>query len=144
MKIKKKQREQLEFNTTALPDIIFMLLFFFMVTTVMQKPSDKKVILPKAFTEKATERTNPKELSINLIALEDGEQKLFVNQFEGGFERADVLLAKAVSQMKEDQFLPEKAVLRIDANIKMSTVNELKTSIQKHNIQKVEYIHRKE
>ncbi|MCE2780170.1 MAG: biopolymer transporter ExbD, partial [Algoriphagus sp.] len=36
-KFKKERKGQEQINTSALPDIIFMLLFFFMVTTVLRE-----------------------------------------------------------------------------------------------------------
>lgn len=47
--IKRKKKAKPEINTSALPDIIFMLLFFFMVVTVMRKRPVKVALdLPSA------------------------------------------------------------------------------------------------
>jgi len=49
MRKNSKERKLPEINTSALPDIIFMLLFFFMVVTVLRKRDVKvKVDLPEA------------------------------------------------------------------------------------------------
>jgi biopolymer transport protein ExbD len=49
MKLVKKKKAPPGINTSALPDIVFMLLFFFMVTTVMRETDLKvKLVVPQA------------------------------------------------------------------------------------------------
>ena len=43
MKRNKRNRD-VKFNTTALPDIVFMLLFFFMVVTVMKEDTSTSAV----------------------------------------------------------------------------------------------------
>lgn len=142
---KDKSRSLPEINTTALPDIIFMLLFFFMVTTVMQ-PSKKgaPLVLPNTITDESTERTKPNELTIFLYNNDEHGQMLSIDGNHAVINNATSALNNAVVTMKENQNFPQKAILRIDQFTTMSAVNKIKELLQMQEILKIEYVHRKE
>jgi len=114
------------------------------VTTVMQ-PSQKgqPLVLPNTITDDSTERTKPNELVVFLFNSDDNVQLLSIDQKNHTLDHAELALNDAVSAMKANQNFPQKAILRIDKNTKMSAVNHIKELLQKKEILKIEYVHRK-
>jgi len=138
----KKKKEMPAINTTALPDIIFMLLFFFMVSTVMRQPdSTDQIVLPNTITSESTERTDPNELVISLFTDEAQLDIIKIQNQTSSIKNVQIILDKVIAKMKKKQLNPEKAILKIDQYVSMSSVNKLKTALQKSNILKVEYVH---
>lgn len=138
----KKKRTLPAINTAALPDIIFMLLFFFMVTTVMKMPEEAEdLVLPNTITSESTERTDPKEFVISLFLDRENKDVVKIQNQVTSLINLEVIINKEANKMKAEQNFPEKAILKIDHQIKMSTVNKLKTALQKAEIYKVEYLH---
>ncbi len=138
----KKKKEMPSINTTALPDIIFMLLFFFMVTTVMRQPdSTEQLVLPITITSESTERSDTKELVVSLYKNSDQQDVVQIQNKITSVDQVQNSLNLAITKMKQNQIFPKKAILKIDQHIKMSTVNKLKTALQKAEILKVEYVH---
>lgn len=140
MRIPRKPKKKVKINTTALPDIIFMLLFFFMVTTVIQNKKVKKLDLPEAINISQKKKAEPNELDIYLRVDETGDQ-FIVNELSGKFESFKGMISSQVNQMKEQGIFINKAILYIDANTSMSQVNKIKTELQGLNILNISYIH---
>lgn len=129
-------------NTTALPDIIFMLLFFFMVSTVMRQPdSTDQLVLPNTITSESTERTNPNELVISLFSDASNTDIVKIQNQITPIENIQKILDKVIIKMKKKHLSPEKAILKIDQHVNMSTVNKLKTALQKAEVLQIEYVH---
>ena len=141
-KEKKNTRSLPIINTTALPDIIFMLLFFFMVTTVMQPASTiDDLVLPNVLTQESCSKTKTDELVIFLFP-KDAEHLMLAidNQFHL-MSQAQNAIASKITDLKNRQLFPSKAILRIDRYTKMSAVNQIKEILQKQEILNVEYVH---
>ena len=139
---RRKKDKEIEFNTTALPDIIFMLLFFFMVVTVMKDDSDAlEIKIPKieyaedlkkhkAFLELALMKSNSGD---NLYILEN-KKYIHVEDFTSAI----------TNYVHSHEFKNElKAKVVCDRNIKMKEINEIKRCLQKNLIYKVDYITKK-
>jgi biopolymer transport protein ExbD len=140
MKMQRKKERSIKINTTALPDIIFMLLFFFMVTTVMQTKTIKELSLPQSYGSTQQGEPNPEELNIYLYA-EDGAQLITVNDQKQSVEQSKLLITGIANQKSNEGIHIQKANLYIDANIVMSSVNQIKETLQELDIYKVKLIH---
>ena len=133
-------------STASLPDIVFMLLFFFMVTTVM-RTSDLKVEnkVPKATELKKLE----KKSLVSYIYV--GEPKKPFRRLMGTEPR--IQLNDAFAKVRDiDQFIiaereerDEKEVpfmttsLKVDSDVKMGIVTEIKQALRNANALKINY-----
>lgn len=136
---KRKKKENPEFNTTALPDIIFMLLFFFMVVTVMKKQDDKTIVdIPTvSFADQLKKHDN--YLYISAIVDIEGQ----INYFNGkkkfsDFNKFEKSLINHSQSIGKSEVL--KAKIKIDKSITMKTVNKIKRALQNKEIYYVEYM----
>lgn len=136
--LKKKKREIPQINTTALPDIIFMLLFFFMVVTVIKDDSENSDIEIPNVSYAHVKAQSEVSLKID-VGLRDGLIYYNLN---------DVLI-KNLKELNEsikekyDVNSPHfhlKALLKVDKEILMHEVNTLKTELRELNILNVQYI----
>jgi|GEM_PF-1269629 len=137
--LKRKEKKLPEFNTTALPDIIFMLLFFFMVVTVMKKDDDKaKVNIPKvSYAQQLKKHDN--YLFISATINEAGQVQYFNGKnIYNSFEKFRTSLNN--QSQKENSIGVLKAKIKIDRSITMKTVNRIKRALQDKEIYNVEYI----
>ncbi len=139
MNIPRKPKKPIKINTTALPDIIFMLLFFFMVTTTMQNQNMSDLELPAAFNVQAKSKAGPNDLEIFISS--SVQNNLKVNTHIGKVEDSKQLIALELNQMKKNSIFVHRAFMYIDENIKMSSVNKIKEELQSLNILKISYIH---
>ena len=133
-------------STASLPDIVFMLLFFFMTATTM-KDSDLKIEnkLPKA---NQTSKLYKKSYIMYVYA---GKPSDRYTQTLGKSDRiqlgdkissvADIrnfVIAERASRNSEDEkYLT--ASLKIDKNVKMGLVQDIKTELRKMEQLKVNY-----
>lgn len=135
---KRKAKKKIEFNTTALPDIIFMLLFFFMVVTVLKEDSANwKMQLPE--TEYASYlKKHDGYLNVGLSL--EGSNALFLFENNSYTEIKD-LEARMQKKLNAGMIASEtKIKLKIDKGVEMQFVNQLKTMMQKLQLYQVEYI----
>jgi len=135
---KKRGKSSPAISTASLPDIIFMLLFFFMVVTVM-RDADRKVSVT---TPKATELTKLEKKSlVNYIYIGKPIEKLQAlagtkPRIQLGDKFADVsdialFLEKHRVKVPESQRGGIKTSLRIDKDVTMGIVTDVKTSLRK-------------
>ncbi len=146
-KFKKKNAEGTPaISTASLPDIVFMLLFFFMTATTM-KDTDLKIdnILPKA---NQTAKLHKKEYVMYIYAGKPSER---YRSSLGGSDRiqladkmsypADIknfIITERASRNSEDEkYLT--ASLKIDKNVKMGLVSDIKLELRKIDQLKVNY-----
>jgi len=141
MKMPRKEKRKIKINTTALPDIIFMLLFFFMVTTVIQNKTIQELELPEAYNVNAKSKADSGDLEIYLANIE-GDNFLSVNTSKASFRKCKELIHTEVAATKNKGIHIKQAILYIDGNMPMSQVNQVKSELQELNILKVNYIHR--
>ena len=140
MKIHRKPKPKIKFNTTALPDIIFMLLFFFMMSTVIQDDELKELTLPEFENWNAMSKKDDNSLYVYLGQNTEG-QNFRVNDKSARFEHHTQLLVNELNNKKQNGFFINQAFLYINANTPMQQVNLLKEQLQKLEIYKVHYIH---
>lgn len=144
---KKRGKASPEVSTASLPDIIFMLLFFFMVTTVL-RDAEKQVVVnvPKAsnltkleqkslvhhiYVGKPTDRyqslygTKPRMQLGDKIANGMGEIPLFIEKHK--------------VKLSESQHTRITSSLRVDGEVTMGIVQDVKTALRKANQLRVNY-----
>jgi biopolymer transport protein ExbD len=153
---KKKAGGSQHLNTASLPDIVFMLLFFFMVTTVMRETQIQvQVKLPKAKEVKKIEKKSivsfvyigkPIKAIQNLYGSEPMIQLNDKLVNEEGIPSEDVKDFVLAEREKLDEADKNKMTvsLRIDKDIKMGKVNDLKMALRMANALKINYSAKKE
>ena len=139
MKFKsKKQRKKPEFNTTALPDIIFLLLFFFMVATVLKTQQVKTSFkLPEA--TQLTEMKKQVQILNIYLGIDEQENKTQIQADEHlvPMEKLSQLIASIKAKTTDKELV---VALKADKRIKMYEVNEVKTMLRKQNLRKITYV----
>ena len=135
-----------EVSTASLPDIIFMLLFFFMVVTVL-RDSELKVAVN---TPSASELTKLEKKSlVNYIYIGNPVKKFQATygtkprmQLGDKFatvEEIPLFLEKHKSTLPEKQRASITSSLRIDGDVTMGIVTDVKTALRKANQLKINY-----
>lgn len=143
---KKRGKALPAISTASLPDIIFMLLFFFMVVTVL-RDSELKV---KISTPKATELEKLEEKSlVNYIYIGkpvDKYQSVYGTKprIQLGDKFANVqdiplFLEQHKVKVPEAQHGRITSSLRVDGEVTMGIVEDVKTELRKSNQLKVNY-----
>ena len=143
---KKKSGGTPGISTASLPDIVFMLLFFFMTATTM-KDSDLKIEnkLPKA---NQTAKLHKKQYVMYIYAGKPSER--YRNTL-GGSDRVQmadkiapvsevrnfVINERASRNSEDEKYLT--ASLKIDKNVKMGLVQDIKQELRKVDQLKVNY-----
>lgn len=143
---KKRGKASPEVSTASLPDIIFMLLFFFMVVTVL-RDAELKV---KVSTPYASELTKLEEKSlVNYLYIGRPTQK-FVSLYgtkprmqlgDKFAEVADIplFLEKHKIKVPENRHGQITSSLRVDGEVTMGIVQDVKTQLRKSGQLKVNY-----
>ncbi len=146
----KKKKSNPAISTASLPDIIFMLLFFFMVTTVMREVELKiKVQVPEATELQKLEKkslvsyiyigkplkayrsffgTEPRIQLNDAFAQVSDIQQYIINQREAHDEKEVPLLTTS---------------LKVDEDVTMGIVTDVKQELRKINALKINYSARK-
>ncbi len=146
-KFKKKKSGALpEISTASLPDIVFMLLFFFMTATTM-KDSDLKIEnkLPKA---NQTAKLHKKQYVMYIYAGKPSERYRNTLGASDRVQMADkiapvsevrnfVINERASRNSEDEKYLT--ASLKIDKNVKMGLVQDIKQELRKVDQLKVNY-----
>ena len=147
MPINKKKKDLPAINTSALADIVFMLLCFFVTVTKMRDVDVKvKTVLPTATElQKLEEKTLLNYIYIGTPA--EAYQAQFGTapriQLEDQFAKPSeipVWVAKRRAKMPPNQQNRMIASLRIDGEVRMGIVTEVKTELRKQNMRKVSYL----
>lgn len=144
---KKRGDTKPEISTASLPDIIFMLLFFFMVVTVMRDSELKlKVSVPQA-----TQLSKLEEKSlVNYIYIGkpvDKYQAIYgtkpriqlADQVVDGVEDIPLFLEKHRIKVPESRHALITTSLRIDGDVTMGIVQDVKTMLRKQNQLRLNY-----
>ena len=148
---KKRGKTSPEVSTASLPDIIFMLLFFFMVVTVL-RDAELKV---KVATPYATELTKLEEKSlVNYLYIgrpTDKFKELYGTkprlQLGDKFATiADIplFLEKHKIKVPESRHGQITSSLRVDGEVTMGIVQDVKTQLRKSGQLKVNYSAKKD
>ncbi len=143
---KKRGKASPAISTASLPDIIFMLLFFFMVVTVMRS-SDRlvDVIVPVA-----TELTKLEKKSlVNQIYIGKPKEqfrdiygtspRIQLNDKISDEDDIPIFLEKHKIKVPENQRAKITSSLRVDGEVTMGIVQDVKTALRKANQLKINY-----
>ena len=145
-KFKKKGKSMPAISTASLPDIIFMLLFFFMVVTVMRE-SELKV---QVSVPQATELTKLEQKSlVNYIYIgrpTPKNQRIYGTspRLQLGDKISDVkdiplFLEQFKTQVPEKQRPRITSSIRVDGDVTMGIVQDVKTELRKQGQLRVNY-----
>ena len=143
---KKRGKASPEVSTASLPDNIFMLLFFFMVVTVL-RDAELKVTIN---TPEATELTKlvKKSLVNHLLigkpirkyqATYGTKPRLQLGDKFANLDEIPLFLEKHKSTLPENQRQGITSSLKIDGDVTMGIVADVKTALRKANQLKVNY-----
>jgi biopolymer transport protein ExbD len=143
---KKKSGGTPAISTASLPDIVFMLLFFFMTATTM-KDSDLKIenTLPKA---NQTAKLHKKQYVMYIYAGKPSERYRASLGASDRIQLSDkistvndirnfVISERASRNSEDERYLT--ASLKIDKNVKMGLVQDIKQELRKVDQLKVNY-----
>jgi biopolymer transport protein ExbD len=141
---KSKNKSLTAISTASLPDIIFMLLFFFMVVTTLRTNDTKmKIIVPRA--SELTKLDN--KTLVNYIYIGKPESALdsstFIIQLGNKIGTVDDINAFIQDHKnKLDKSLHDKVTtsLKIDKDVPMKTIDEVKLALRKANQLRINYI----
>lgn len=135
---KKRGKSSPAISTASLPDIVFMLLFFFMVVTVL-RDSEKKVDVT---TPKATELTKLEKKSlVNYIyigrptekwqELAGTKPRMQLGDKFATISEIPLFLENHRVKISENQRGLIKTSLRVDKDVTMGIVGDVKTALRK-------------
>ena len=143
---KKRGKSSPEISTASLPDIIFMLLFFFMVVTVLREGERKvRVSLPEA-----SELTKLEQKSlVNHIwigrpiekfqALYGTKPRIQLGDKFASEHDIPLFLEQHKIKVPESQRPRITTSLKVDGNVTMGIVSDVKTALRKANQLKLNY-----
>lgn len=142
----KKGKENPEVSTASLPDIIFMLLFFFMVVTVL-RDAELKVTVS---TPLATEMTKLEKKSLVNYIYVGKPTKQYQSTYGTSprmqlgdkfatVEDIPLFLERHRITVPEQQQAGITSSLRVDGEVTMGIVQDIKTQLRKSNQLKVNY-----
>lgn len=143
---KKRGKSTPAISTASLPDIIFMLLFFFMVVTVLRDSS----LMVKVNTPQASELTKLEEKSlVNYLYIgrptEQYKEQYGTSprlQLGDKFATVDdipLFLEKHKIKVAENKRARITSSLKVDGDVTMGIVQDIKTQLRKSNQLKVNY-----
>jgi biopolymer transport protein ExbD len=147
MPLKKKKKDPPAITTASLPDIVFMLLCFFMVVTKMRDAEIKvRTVVP---TASELQKLEDKSL-VNHIYIGEPAQQFVAQlgtapriQLDDQFATPqDIARWVASRRAKTNPGLHSKmiAALKVDGDVKMGIITDVKTELRKQNLRKVSYI----
>ena len=139
-------KEPPKVSTASLPDIVFMLLFFFMVTTVL-RDAEKKVAVK---LPNATELTKLEQKSLVHYLYVGRPTKKFQSLYGtrptlqlgdkiSSIEDIPIFIEKHKIKVNESQHGRITSSLRVDGDVTMGIVQDIKTKLRKSNQLRVNY-----
>ncbi|MBE9492406.1 MAG: biopolymer transporter ExbD [Bacteroidetes bacterium] len=144
---KKKAQGQPRINTSALPDIIFMLLFFFMVTTVMREVTLRVMIIPPDAT--AVKKLEKKSMvsyiyvGIPLKTQLGTESRIQLNDAFANVDDIQEFIAREREARDEVDRKYLTTSIKADKNTRMGVITDIKQELRKIGAFKINYSSRK-
>lgn len=133
-------------STASLPDIVFMLLFFFMVSTTMRTNEPMvNVQLPKATEVKKLEKRNlvdyvyvgpPKRKYQGDLGTEPRVQ---LSDQIADINEIQQFIASSRATRTEDEVSYMTTVLKVDQDVRMGIITDVKQELRKANALKINY-----
>ena len=143
---KKKEKSIPGINTSALPDIVFMLLFFFMVATVMREVELKvQVSKPKATEIQKLER---KSLVTYIYAGEPNSRyqekfgsspRIQLNDAFASLDDIQPFVLQEREQKSEEDAKKMTVSIKADGKVKMGLIADIKLELRKAQALKINY-----
>ena len=139
----KVRRKVPSINTAALPDLIFTLLFFFLLATHTRNVSP----LTQVHLPNATELQKLKEKSLLIYILvgrqsNDNQEDLFEIQLNSeiiALEDMSFKLEEIKEDMKYEDMINSVVILKIDKDVPMGLVNDIRKYLREAQLQTVYY-----
>lgn len=147
-RFKRKKKSGVQtINTSSLPDIIFMLLFFFMVTTVMREVTlIVKVVPPEATQVQKLERKS----LVSYIYIGEPKKTSFGTkpriQLNDQFAKVSDIPAFVTAERQARDEADRRYIttsLKVDRDIQMGIVTDVKQELRKSGAFKINYSTRK-
>jgi biopolymer transport protein ExbD len=143
---KKRGKSTPAISTASLPDIIFILLFFFMVVTVMRDAELKVSVVTPGATE-LTKLENKSLVNFLYIgrplerfkAIYGTKPRLQLGDKISDIRDIPIFLEKHRIKVSENMRPGITSSLRVDGNVTMGIVQDVKTELRKSNQLKVNY-----
>ena len=144
MPFKRKKKDSPEVSTASLPDIIFMLLFFFMTVTVLRTAAAQVTIeLPEtASAIKVNHEASEYNIYIG-AELDREDPKVQINEYLVSMKQFAQILESISKPLMDFEKMKVQIYLRVDRNVKMDIVYDVKLLLRKHGLRKINYIVKK-
>lgn len=147
MPFKKKKKEAPAITTASLPDIVFMLLCFFMVVTKMRDSEVKvRTLVPQATElQKLEKKSLVSHIYIGQPSMQYQAQYGSAPRIQLNDQFADATRIPEFIQGEKDKVEPRQhsqmtAALKVDKDVKMGIVTEVKMALRKIDFRKVSYL----
>lgn len=150
-RFKKNGKKELpEINNSSMSDIIFMFLFFFMVITTMRESDAQVQFTPPSATEyQKMEKKSTANIYMGIPKVQgaptlDNSVSIQLNDKFARTQPKDLKDDIEVFVLAEKEKDPEKAntityCLKIDSEVRMTSVNALKMALRQNNALKISY-----
>lgn len=143
---KKRGKSIPAISTASLPDIIFILLFFFMVVTVM-RTAELKISVITPYATELTKLENKSLVNVLYIGkpleryrtVYGTKPRLQLGDKIADINEIAIFLEKHRVKVPENQRPSISSSLRIDGNVTMGIVQDVKTELRKSNQLKINY-----
>ena len=141
---KKKKKGMDEISTASLPDIVFMLLFFFMLVTVLKSEDP----LVNVSTPKASELTNIEQKTlVKYINIGSPINKelygdvpvLQLNDVIASVDDVQMWVSQKRGELAENEQSKMIVSMKVDREVKMGIVTDVKQELRKANALKILY-----
>jgi len=143
---KKKDGGLAPINTASLPDIVFMLLFFFMVATVMRENELMiENVLPVADQVEKLGKKNPVAFiyigqpSASYQGKYGKQPRIQLNDKFANINQIASFIAAERAALREDQVSSLTVSLKVDKNVNMGIVGDVKKELRKASALKINY-----
>ena len=143
-KFKKERKGQEQINTSALPDIIFMLLFFFMVTTVLREQD----ILVEQKIPQSTQLQKLQNKTLISYVFIGKPKNTGLYGSEPRVQATDVLISTPeivqwVNQERDKLAEADRGSItismKVDKDVKMGPISDVQTELRNADARKVLY-----
>ena len=143
---KKKSKELPAVNTSALPDIVFMLLFFFMVATVMREV-DLKISVNKPMAteiQKLEKKTLVTYIYVgkptkNYTGKYGTQPRIQLNDSFASLEDVQPFVIQSRDALTEEERPAMTVSIKADKEVKMGLITDIKQELRKAQAYKISY-----
>lgn len=139
MRLRKRDREIPQLNTSALPDLIFTVLFFFMIVTHMRQTDVKVSVTPPSGQE--LQKADKKYLTSSIYI---GKDKAGAVRTQFGnkiipYERIASQVETERSKVPGDEQDSYTVSIKADRNVPLAVIARVKDELRKAGVQHINY-----